>query len=334
MARVEYSQPWDEVERPRMSAARVLSRPVENKFLRSNKVTFVQGIASCGQLISGTQEAAKMILHEPFLDIVRDLGYEASCADARQIFKPTPADHNSPMHEPMTVAETCAEVRRQVSAAHDDGRIPMLVGGDHCLSIGSISASARKYPNLCVLWFGAHGDINTVESSPTGNMHGVPLSILLGQSTPKGFCEYDFKCLSPDRVAWIGLRDVDDAEYALMRSLNMDDVAFDMADLNREGIKTLTKKVLAKINPNLDRPVHISFDIAGLDPMDAPSTGMAVPMGTRMHEALEMIHIVRETGCLVSVDVVEVNPQMDNHNAVATTIANARSVILESLGHL
>lgn len=330
--RFEYSQPWDEVDRPRMSAARVLSRPVENKFIRSNKVTFVQGIASCGQLINGTQEAARLILREPFLEIVKDLGYEASLEDARQVFKPTPPEVHTSLHEPMTVAATCAEVRRHFESAHANGSTPMLVGGDHCLAIGSISASARKYPNLCVLWFGAHGDINTAESSRTGNMHGVPLSILIGQSTPEGF--EDFKCLTPDRVAWIGLRDVDDAEYALMTSLQMDDVAFDMSDLNKHGIKALTEKVLAKINPHGDRPVHISFDIAGLDPMDAPSTGMAVPMGTRIHEALEMIHIIRATGCLVSLDIVEVNPQMDNHNAVATTIANARSVILESLGHL
>eukprot|EP00744_Colponema_vietnamica_P011322 GILI01015923.1.p1 GENE.GILI01015923.1~~GILI01015923.1.p1 ORF type:complete len:358 (+),score=58.54 GILI01015923.1:63-1076(+) len=332
--RHEYSLPWDEVERPRMSAARVMSQPIKNKFLTTNNVTFVRGIASCGQTINGPQEAAHMILQDTFLDIVKDLGYSASCEDARQVFVPTPANVTTTLHEPYTVAATCSEVKKQVANAHSSNSIPILTGGDHCLAIGSVSGSAQRFPELCVLWFGAHGDINTPETSPSGNMHGVPLSILLGRATPVGFEQFDFKCLSADRVGWIGLREVDDAEEALMKELKMDDVAFRMEDLNKRGIRDLTTSILKKINPNCDRPVHISFDIGGLDPMDAPSTGMTVPMGTRIHEALEMIHIVRETGCLVSLDIVEVNPQMDNHNAVATTIANARSVILEALGQL
>lgn len=332
--RHEYSLPWDEVERPRMSAARVLSQPVKNKFLNTTHVTFVRGIASCGQTINGPQEAAQMILQDTFLDIVKELGYQTTCEDARQVFVPTPSDVKTTLHEPFTVAATCSEVQKQVAKAHANNNIPILTGGDHCLAIGSVSGAAQRFPDLCVLWFGAHGDINTPETSPSGNMHGVPLSVLLGRSTPVGFEQFNFKCLSADRVGWIGLRDVDDAEWALMKELKMDDVAFGMQDLNNKGIRELTTRILKKINPNNDRPVHISFDIGGLDPMDAPSTGMTVPMGTRIHEAIEMIHIVRETGCLVSLDVVEVNPQMDNHNAVATTIANARSVIIEALGHL
>eukprot|EP00742_Colponemidia_sp_Colp-10_P004170 GILJ01004449.1.p2 GENE.GILJ01004449.1~~GILJ01004449.1.p2 ORF type:complete len:109 (-),score=27.38 GILJ01004449.1:236-562(-) len=106
-----------------------------------------------------------------------------------------------------------------------------------------------------------------------------------------------------------------------------------MEDVQKIGIRETVKQILQKINPNNEHPVMISFDVDGMDPIDAPATGTAVPMGLRLHEGIELIKMVRETGCLVSLDVMEVNPDLGDEKELAVTIANARELIAHALGH-
>jgi arginase len=261
------------------------------------------------------------------------MGWIPEIVHVHQVFRPTP--EGTKLYQPLCVAETCNKIAEANLAAASKGHFPLMIGGDHCLAMGSIAASKKRYPNLCVIWFDAHADVNTEETSPSGNMHGMPISALLGLNAMKnapGFSEGQFTCLQPGDVGWIGLRDVDEGEYETLEALGMRDAAFHMEDLAKMGIREQLKQVLDRINPNRDRPIHLSFDVDGMDPIDAPSTGTAVPNGVRLHEAIEMVRALRDTGLLVSMDLVEVNPSLGDECDVEVTIRNARWILFEGLG--
>ena len=328
----DYSIPVDEVEFPRISAARVTKHANHLKLVPTRDVVFLLGESCCGQKKDGPQTAPSLIITEKYLTTIQELGWTPSVVHCPQIFRPTPPEVETHLHIPFSVAATTDLVAAEVEKAHKEGKFPMLVGGDHCLAMGSVLGSTRRYPNLRVIWFDAHADVNTPDSSPSGNMHGMPLAGLLGLMKPPGFEDGRYECVSPDRLGYIGLRSVDDGEKVTLKEKGVD-IAFDMEHLNQFGIAELTRRVLQKLNPNNEFPIHLSFDVDGMDPMDAPSTGTPVSRGVRLHEAVEMIRIIRETGCLVSMDCVEVNPSLGTHNEVALTIANARVAMANALSN-
>lgn len=311
--------------------------PLVLKFARQkNHVAFVWGESCCGQKKDGPQTAPQRVCSEEFLAVIRSLGWKPSIARAPQVFKPSPqiVESGVKCYEPFSVFATCENVRQKIAAAHDAGAFPIMLGGDHCLAMGSVAASLERQPNLGVLWFDAHADINTPLTSPTGNMHGMPLAALMNlrdiQKAP-GF-EHRYPILKPERVAYIGLRDVDDGEKRLIQEMGLS-CAFDMEDLKRYGMKELIKQVIKKLCPTGTEPLHLSFDVDGMDPAEAPSTGTPVADGVRLHEALEMIQYVRSTGCLYSMDVVEVNPSLGTEEDAEVTITNAQLVMAHTLGY-
>lgn len=315
-----------------LTVPRVQASSAPRKFYESNEISFVWGEACCGQKKNGPQTAPPMVCSEEFLGLVGKLGWSPRIVRVPQVFEPTP--EGTHLHQPLSVAATCNAVDKAMTEEVMKGRFPMLIGGDHCLAMGSVRASARRHPNLCILWFDAHADINLPEQSPSGNMHGMPLAGLLGlesMSHAPGFNEGQFKCLKPQDIGYIGLRDVDEGEYENIEKLGIQ-TAYHMPDLLNMGIKEQLKRVLKKINPNMDRPIHLSFDVDGMDPIDAPSTGTAVPNGVRIHEAIEMVKTLRETGLLVSMDCVEVNPALGDERDVEVTVRNARWIIAHGLG--
>uniref|UniRef100_A0A7S1MN90 Arginase n=1 Tax=Neobodo designis TaxID=312471 RepID=A0A7S1MN90_NEODS len=266
------------------------------------------------------------------LDLITRMGWSPKIVRVAQRFEASP--EGTKLYQPMCVAATCNDVAKAMTAEAEAGNFPMLIGGDHCLAMGSVIASARRHPNLCVVWFDAHADVNTEDTSPTGNMHGMPLAGLLGLEAMKnapGFSDGQFKCLKPQDVGYVGLRDVDEGEYEYIRQLGIN-TAYHMPDLKNMGITTQLKAVLDKINPNRDRPIHLSFDVDGMDPIDAPSTGTPVPGGVRFHEAVQMVKELRETGLLVSMDIVEVNPALGDAQDVDVTVRNARWILAHALG--
>jgi arginase len=316
------------------SRINVTSAP-PNKFrTASDDVTFIWGESCCGQKKSGPQTAPAMVCTDEFQEVIRDLGWNTAVKRVPQIFKKTPEDQESACYQPFCVAATCDAVMAAVNEVAETGAFPVLIGGDHCLSMGSVRASAARYPDLCVVWFDAHADINTIETSPSGNMHGMPIAALLGLPAmlkAPGFADGRFNCVKPENVGYIGLRDVDDGEKETIKALDMQS-AFYMEDLQRDGMRVQINKLLDIINPDRTRPIHVSFDVDGLDPIDAPATGTAVPNGVRLHEAILMMEVIRETGCLVSMDVVEVNPSLGNEFDVDITVRNARWVMAHALG--
>ncbi len=198
------------------------------------------------------------------------------------------------------------------------GQTPLLMGGDHCLAIGSISAIARYCRQqgklLRVIWLDAHSDVNTADSSPSGNMHGMPVSCLLGHGAPEltGWSGQR-AALSADDIDFIGIRSVDAAEKQAIRQLGLQ--VFDMRHIDEHGMRNTMTEALHDVDDNTH--LHVSFDLDCLDPLEAPGVGTGVRGGPTYREMQLCMEMIADTGQLASLDVVEINPALDVRNRTA-----------------
>jgi arginase len=212
------------------------------------------------------------------------------------------------------IRATCERIAELVGAALDEGRIPIVLGGDHSIALGTVTGlSSRRGPGA-VLWFDAHGDLNTPETTPSGNVHGMPLAAALGRAGP-GFesPRWTLPALLPERVAVIGARALDPGERALIRELGL--AVHTMSELDRRGIEAVVGDALERA---AGAPfTHISLDMDGLDPDVAPGVGTAVRGGLNYREAHLAMELVAESGLLCCLEIVEVNPILDRQNATA-----------------
>jgi arginase len=210
------------------------------------------------------------------------------------------------------------QVHASVYAQLQQGRLPILLGGDHCLAIGSISAAARhcreQGKKLRVLWLDAHADFNTSALSPSGNVHGMPLACLCGfgpaQLTGIGG---SVPAIAPSWVRQVGIRSVDDGEKRFVHQQGLD--VFDMRYLDEMGMRATMEQALAGLDA--DTHLHVSFDVDFLDPEIAPGVGTQVPGGPTYREAQLCMEMIADTHRLASLDVVELNPAFDVHNRTA-----------------
>lgn len=208
----------------------------------------------------------------------------------------------------------------------------MTLGGDHSLAMGTIAGTKRKYPNAGVVWVDAHADINTPLTTESGNLHGCPVSFLLGLDgcDVEPFNKWLKPCLKPEDIVYIGLRDIDDAEKKILKENNIK--TFTMHHVDKHGIGKVMELALQYINPSRDRPLHLSFDVDALDPTVAPSTGTPVRGGLTFREGHYITEVVAETGCLVALDIMEVNPSLLDPRSVEMTVAAGCSLTRASLG--
>jgi arginase len=209
-------------------------------------------------------------------------------------------------------------VHEGVYAQLREGRLPVLLGGDHCLSIGSISAVARhcreQGKKLRVLWLDAHADFNTSELSPSGNVHGMPVACLCGFG-PEALTGIGgaVPAIKPSWVRQIGIRSVDDGEKRFVHEQGLD--VFDMRHVDELGMRQTMEQALAGVDA--DTHLHVSFDVDFLDPEIAPGVGTQVPGGPTYREAQLCMEMIADTRRLASLDVVELNPAFDVHNRTA-----------------
>ena len=202
--------------------------------------------------------------------------------------------------------------------ALDAGRMPIMLGGDHCLAIGSIAAVAAHCraagKKLRVLWLDAHADFNTREITPSGNIHGMPVTCLCGmgpdQLTHFGGVK---PAITPDQIRQIGIRSVDQGEKRLVKEYGLD--IYDMRYIDEVGMRRTMEAALAGVDEGTH--LHVSFDVDMLDPHIAPGTGTRVPGGVNYREAQLIMEMVADTGRMGSLDLVEVNPALDKRNATA-----------------
>jgi len=198
-------------------------------------------------------------------------------------------------------------------------RIPILLGGDHCLAIGSISAVARHCRStgraLRVIWFDAHTDVNTSALTPSGNLHGMPVACLCGNG-PSELVQIggQIPAIDSSWIRQIGIRSVDDGERRLVRDMGMKVV--DMRDVDELGMRRCMELVLDGLDARTH--LHVSFDVDFLDPEAAPGVATGVRGGPTYREAQLCMEMIADTGCLRSVDVMELNPALDIRNQTAT----------------
>jgi arginase len=212
------------------------------------------------------------------------------------------------------IRATCERIAGLVGEALDEGRVPIVLGGDHSIALGTLGGLAARRGPGAVLWFDAHGDLNTPETTPSGNVHGMPLAAALGRGGP-GFESpaWTLPALVPARVAVIGARELDPGERALIRDLGL--AVHTMSELDKRGIEAVVAEALERAR---GAPfTHISLDLDGLDPDVAPGVGTAVRGGLTYREAHLAMEMVAASGLLCSMEIVEVNPILDRENATA-----------------
>jgi arginase len=206
-------------------------------------------------------------------------------------------------------------VMEAVQSQLGQGRLPVLMGGDHCLALGSIKAVARHCKDagkkLRILWLDAHADFNTSDVTPSGNVHGMPVACLCGVG-PKSLTHLggDSPAIDPGVLRQIGIRSVDQGEKRLVKEYGVD--IYDMRYIDEIGMKRVMEEALEGIDDQTH--VHVSFDVDFLDPSIAPGVGTTVPGGPNYREAQLVMEMIADTGRLGSLDIMELNPAYDDHN--------------------
>jgi arginase len=212
------------------------------------------------------------------------------------------------------IRETCERIAEQVRSAAEADLTPLVLGGDHSVAIGTIGALASLHGPGGLLWFDAHGDLNTPSTTPSGNVHGMPLAAVLGRAGA-GFesDHWPLPAVEPAQVALIGVRSLDPGERAVVKEAGL--AVYTISDIDRRGVEPVLREALERVSSTPF--VHISVDLDFVDPTVAPGVGSPVRGGLSYREAHLMMELVAESGSLTSLELVEVNPILDHENATA-----------------
>ena len=216
------------------------------------------------------------------------------------------------------ITQVCSSLYQETMAALQEGVLPVTLGGDHSLAVGSVAAAAdfarSRSGRLGLIWLDAHGDMNSAESSPSGNIHGMPLACLLGSGTDS-LCTIGQRrpAVDAEDVVLFGVRAVDDEEVLLIRAAGIKTMT--MRDLDSRGMQLVMQEALAHLEHCSH--LHVSFDVDFLDPGIAPGVGTRVRGGPNYREAHLAMELLADSGKVKSVDVVELNPCLDRENATA-----------------
>ncbi|EEP82577.1 arginase [Uncinocarpus reesii 1704] len=314
---------------------------IPQKFItKGNQLGVVAVGFSGGQCKQGVDAAPSALIDAGILNQLRDdLDYEihhdGKIHNYTEFLPASDPDHRG-MKQPRAVSAVTEQLSKQVYEHARESKMVLTLGGDHSIAIGTISGTAKAVRErlgreMAVIWVDAHADINRPEDSESGNIHGMPLSFLTGLAKEE---QKDiFGWLGPEhlistrKLVYIGLRDVDRAEKQLLREHGIK--AFSMHDVDKYGIGRVVEMALAHIGQ--DTPIHLSFDVDGLDPQWAPSTGTPVRGGLTLREGDFIAECVHETGSLIAMDLVEVNPSLETMGA-SETIRAGCSLVRSALG--
>ncbi len=226
------------------------------------------------------------------------------------------------------IAEACEELSKHVELALLKNEFPLVIGGDHSIAMGTLAGIAKHHSQkIGVIWFDAHGDLNTPDTTPSGNIHGMSLAVALGRGSGRLMRMFEHQAvIRPENVVIIGARDLDPGEKELIKDLGI--TVFTMHDIDRLGINNVMERAI-KIVSKETKWVHLSLDVDGVDPQFAPGVGTPVPGGLSFRESNFCMEILAKSGCVRSLDVVEVNPILDKQNRTAEL---AVSLILALFG--
>jgi arginase len=268
------------------------------------------------------------------LEHIKELGYEFK--DHGNVAVVQPETVAGEKENPKYLAEmitSCEEMMKGIGNILADGAIPVILGGDHSIAMGTVSAMSKHQHDqgkeLGLIWFDAHADMNTPDTSPSGNLHGMPLATLMGHGHPDlvnlgGFAPK----LNPKYIAHVGARDLDLGEKRWIRELGLADHFFTMRDIDEFGMKECVSQAI-DIASQASGGYAVTFDVDVIDPRFAPGSGTLVRGGITYREAHLGLEMVAEAGGMRSFEIVEVNPMLDQGNQTAEL---AVELILSALG--
>jgi arginase len=217
------------------------------------------------------------------------------------------------------ITATCTKHAELVLRTLDSGRIPLVLGGDHSVAAGTVSGVAefyrRKNEKIGLIWIDAHGDINTPDTSPSGNVHGMPLAAIMGLGPPELGNIFGFSPkIAAENCVLVGIRDIDETERENIRKSGIE--YFTMRDIDERGMRSVIEEAL-RIAGRETAGYHVSLDMDWIDPEDAPGVGTPVRGGATYREAHLAMEIIADHGRMLSFEIVEVNPVIDEHNRTA-----------------
>jgi len=218
-----------------------------------------------------------------------------------------------------TITAVCRDVAKRTAQLVRDGHIPIVLGGDHSLGAGSVAGAAtalsERNQKLGLLWIDAHADLNTPSSTLSGNVHGMPLAHLLGHGDPElASLSTMFPAVRPENAVVIGARDLDDAERINARDYGVS--VYTMRDIDERGLRTILAEAISKVSDGTDG-LYVSLDLDFVDPQEAPGVGTPVRGGATYREAHLAMETLWDTGKMIGIDLVEVNPVLDRFNQTA-----------------
>ncbi|REB07879.1 arginase [Sporosarcina sp. BI001-red] len=214
------------------------------------------------------------------------------------------------------VTNACTDLAERVAELTKTGQFPLVFGGDHSMAIGTLAGLSEKYNNLGVIWYDAHADINTEKTSPSGNIHGMPLAVSLGMGHDRLVNIYKKgQKIKPENVVIIGARSVDPGEREVIKDLGIN--VFTMHEIDRDGMTSVMNQAIDYLTSKNIDGLHLSLDLDGLDPLYTPGVGTPVPGGISYRESHLAMEMLQDSGLLTSAEFVEVNPILDDKNATA-----------------
>jgi arginase len=251
---------------------------------------------------------------------IRELGFVVEDAGDLPVRIPETQDPGDPRAKYLKeIKEVCETLRDRVGGVLGQGKRPVILGGDHSIAMGTLAGLARFFKErgarIGLIWIDAHADSNTPETSPSGNIHGMPLAVALGLGPPAlvnlaGFCPM----VAGAAAALVGIRDVDPAERTNVKASGIG--TFTMRDIDERGMRAVMEEAIARASRDT-AGIHVSFDLDGMDPDFAPGVGTPSPGGLSYREAHLAMEMLADSGKVVSAELVEVNPILDHQNGTA-----------------
>lgn len=290
---------------------------VTYKYLKDRTVGVVGVTAKEGQNLEGPEKAPEHLRSNGLFQIITEMGWnykdykdigEESIKDSLDTGDTNSYKYNK-LKNSIQLGAICKQLNETTKKIAEEKQLCLTLGGDHGLATGSISGMKSVYKNLKIVWVDAHADCNVPEDSPSGNYHGMPVAHLLGWIPEKTVPGFDWfqPCLDAADIVYIALRDVDEGEKRNLKKHNIK--CFSMHDVVELGMANVMEQTFEYLGR--DNPIHISFDIDGIDPQFAPGTGTRARGGLLYREAHYLVREVAKTGKLVSLDLVEINPTID-----------------------
>ncbi len=247
---------------------------------------------------------------------ITNLGYEV--ADQGNVHVPTPESHrvaNPKLKYLPEIVKVTSEVAELVNQEIQNGRFPIILGGDHSISIGSLAGVAKAIPKIGVIWFDAHGDMNTEDTTPSGNIHGMPLAVSLGLGHPDLLQVAGFHPkVKAENVVLVGARSIDTEERNLIKQAGI--TVFSMYEIDKMGMSAVMEEAIRIASKGMEG-VHLSLDLDAFDPRETPGVGTPVLGGVTYREGHLAMEMLAAAQVLTSVDIVEVNPILDVENRTA-----------------